>query len=82
MSQFNYIVRTKDGVRQEGTIDAENINIASEKLRTEGMIVVKIDERDSSFEESRALKSPTFCIDFAKDLIAVSNVVIAVEASV
>ena len=26
MAQFNYIVRTKDGIRQEGTIDADNIN--------------------------------------------------------
>ena len=50
MAQFNYIVRTKDGVRQEGTIDAENINIASENLRNEGMTVVKISERDTSFD--------------------------------
>ena len=50
MAQFNYIVRTKDGVRQEGTIDAENINIASENLRNEGMTVVKINERDTSFD--------------------------------
>ena len=50
MPQFNYIIRTKDGVRQEGTIDADNINIASEQLRNEGMTVIKIDERDTSFD--------------------------------
>ena len=50
MAQFNYIVRTKDGVRQEGTIDADSINIASENLRNEGMTVVKISERDTSFD--------------------------------
>ena len=47
MAQFNYIVRTKDGVRQEGTIDADSINIASEDLRNQGMTVVKISERDT-----------------------------------
>ena len=50
MAQFNYIVRTKDGVRQEGTIDADSINIASEDLRNQGMTVVKISERDTSFD--------------------------------
>jgi len=50
MAQFNYIVRTKDGARQEGAIEADNINIASENLRSEGMTVVKIDERDTSFD--------------------------------
>ena len=50
MPQFNYIIRTKDGTRQEGTIDADNINIASEQLRNEGMIVIKINERDTSFD--------------------------------
>ena len=50
MSQFNYIARTKDGIRKEGTLDAENINIASEQLRKDGLIVVKIDERDMSFD--------------------------------
>ena len=43
MAQFNYIVRTKDGVRQEGTIDAENINIASEELRKDDLTIVVVD---------------------------------------
>ena len=47
MAQYNYIVRTKDGVRQEGTLAAENINIAGEQLRNEGMIGIKINERAS-----------------------------------
>ncbi len=50
MAQFNYIVRTQDGARQEGSVDAENINDASEKLRSDGLIVVKITERDTSFD--------------------------------
>ena len=50
MAQFNYIVRTKDGVRKEGTIDAENINVASRKLQNDDLIVVKINERDTSFD--------------------------------
>ena len=50
MAQFNYIVRTKDGVRKEGTIDAENINIASRQLQNDDLRVIKIDERDTSFD--------------------------------
>ncbi len=50
MPEFNYIVRTKDGVRQEGTIEAKNINVASEELRTQELIVIKINERDTSFD--------------------------------
>ena len=50
MAQFNYIVRTQSGSRQEGNIDAKNINDASEKLRSEGLTVIKISERDTSFD--------------------------------
>ena len=50
MPEFNYIVRTQDGERREGSIDAQNINDASEQLRNNGFIVVKITERDTSFD--------------------------------
>jgi len=50
MTQFNYIVRAKSGTRQEGSIDANNINEASEKLRSDGLTVIKISERDTSFD--------------------------------
>ena len=50
MAQFNYIVRTQSGTRQEGNIDAKNINDASEKLRSDGLTVIKISERDTSFD--------------------------------
>jgi type IV pilus assembly protein PilC len=50
MAQFNYIVRAQSGTRQEGNIDANNINEASEKLRSDGLTVIKITERDTSFD--------------------------------
>jgi len=50
MAQFNYIIRTQNGTRQEGSIDAININEATEKLNSEGFTVVKISERDTSFD--------------------------------
>ena len=50
MPQFTYIVRTQDGVRKEGTINSDNINQASEELRSDGLIVVKITERDTTFD--------------------------------
>jgi len=42
MPRFDYIIRTKDGVREEGAIDADNINIASEKLSANDSAVIKI----------------------------------------
>ena len=50
MAQFNYIIRTQNGTRQEGSIDATNINEATEQLNSEGFTVVKISERDTSFD--------------------------------
>ena len=32
MGQFTFIARTQDGKRKEGSIEASNINKASEKL--------------------------------------------------
>ena len=60
MAQFNYIVRTQEGTRQEGSIDADNINDASEKLRSDGLIVVKITERDTSFDFLTPFRSRLF----------------------
>ncbi len=50
MGQFTFIARTQDGKRKEGSIEATNINKASEKLTSQDLIVVKLTERDSSFD--------------------------------
>jgi len=50
MGQFTFIARTQDGKRKEGSIEAANINKASEKLTSQDLIVVKLTERDSSFD--------------------------------
>jgi len=50
MPRFDYIIRTKDGVREEGAIDADNINIASEKLSANDSAVIKITEKDTTFD--------------------------------
>ena len=50
MPQFSFIARTQDGKRKEGSIEASNINRASEKLVSQDLIVVKLTERDSSFD--------------------------------
>ena len=50
MPQFSFIARTQDGKRKEGAIEASNINKASEKLINQNLIVVKLTERDSSFD--------------------------------
>ncbi len=50
MAEFTYIVRTEGGVRREGNIEAENYNEAMEKLQEEKYLVVKLSERDTSFD--------------------------------
>ena len=50
MPQFSFIARTQEGKRKEGFIEASNINRASEKLISQDLIVVKLTERDSSFD--------------------------------
>ena len=50
MPQFSFIARTPEGKRKEGVIEASNINKASEKLSNQDLTVVKLTERDTSFD--------------------------------
>ena len=50
MPDFSYIARTPEGVRKEGVLTASNYNEASEKLHSEQLVVVKLTERDTSFD--------------------------------
>lgn len=50
MPEFSYIIRTEDGSRKEGVIEASNLNEASDKLRLNNSTIVKVSERDTSFD--------------------------------
>tara|TARA_A100001011_G_C14322455_1_gene851558 strand:- start:15008 stop:16243 length:1236 start_codon:yes stop_codon:yes gene_type:complete len=50
MPEFSYIARTQDGVRKEDIISASNIKEASDLLVADNLSVVKINERDTSFD--------------------------------
>lgn len=50
MADFTYIVRTKDGIRKEGKIESKNYNSAREELISDGMTIIKLTERDTSFD--------------------------------
>jgi type IV pilus assembly protein PilC len=50
MADFSYVVRTQDGVRKEGTVSANNYNEAMEQLVNDKYIVVKLHEKDTSFD--------------------------------
>lgn len=76
MAEFNYIIRTQNGTRQEGSIDATNINEATEKLNSDGFTVVKISERDTSFDFlSPFLKRLNLEIEKFKNKIPLSTLV-------
>lgn len=50
MPEFSYIARTAEGVRKEDSISASNINEASSILTAQNLSVIKITERDTSFD--------------------------------
>lgn len=50
MPEFSYIARTQEGVRKEDTISANNIKEASNLLVADNLSIVKITERDTSFD--------------------------------
>ena len=50
MPEFNYIARNQDGVRIEDSISANNLKEASDKLMSESLSIIKISERDTSFD--------------------------------
>ena len=50
MAEFNYIARDEKGYRQTGNISSENYNTAVDKLQNDGLTIVKLTERDASFD--------------------------------
>ena len=50
MPDFSFIARTEEGKRKEGVISASNINVASENLAKQNLAVIKLTERDTSFD--------------------------------
>ena len=50
MPEFSYIARNQDGVRIENSISANNLKEASDKLLSDNLSIIKISERDTSFD--------------------------------
>ena len=50
MAEFSYIVRDEKGSRQTGNISSDNYNSAVEKLQSDGLTIIKLTERDASFD--------------------------------
>ena len=50
MPEFSYIARNPDGVRIEDTLSASNLKEATESLLEDNLSIVKISERDTSFD--------------------------------
>ena len=50
MSTFEYIVRTEEGKRLEGSLEASNLNKANEKLAEKRYTIVKLAEKEVVFD--------------------------------
>ena len=50
MAEFSYIIRTTKGSRESGEIKSDNYNTALDELQVNGNIVIKLSERDTSFD--------------------------------
>ena len=76
MPEFSYIARTQEGVRKEDIISAKNINEASELLVSENLSVVKITERDTSFDfMGPFMERFNLSVDKFKNRIPLTNLV-------
>ena len=76
MPEFSYIARTQEGVRKEDIISAKNINEASELLISENLSVVKITERDTSFDfMGPFMERFNLSVDKFKNRIPLTNLV-------
>ena len=50
MSTFEYIVRSQEGKRLEGKIDANSLSQANDKLSEKKYTIVKLTEKDVAFD--------------------------------
>ena len=50
MAEFSYLARNKDGNRETGDLKADNYNLAVEQLQADGLTVIKLTEKDTSFD--------------------------------
>ena len=50
MAEFSYIIRTSTGTRESGEIKSDNYNTALDELQVNGSTVIKLTERDTSFD--------------------------------
>ena len=50
MAEFSYIIITPKGSRESGEIKSGNYNTALDELQVNGNTVIKLTERDTSFD--------------------------------
>ena len=50
MAEFSYIIRNKNGIRETGDLKASNYNEAMLQLQNDGSTVIKLNEKDTSFD--------------------------------
>ena len=76
MPEFSYIVRTTKGSRETGEISAENYNVALDKLQDNGSSVIKLIERDTSFDFIKPfLDRLSIAVEEIKNRVPLSNIV-------
>ena len=50
MAVYHYLVKNDEGARSEGDIRAESIDLAVQKLTSNGQIVINLKEVDTTFD--------------------------------
>ena len=76
MSEFSYIVRAEDGSRKEGQLEAKNYNAAAEQLQSQQLVIIKLSERDASFDfMGPFLERLTTSFDKLKNSIPLTTIV-------
>ena len=76
MPDFFYIARTQDGIKKEDTISAANIKEASVILSSQKLSIIKITERDTSFDfMAPFMKRFNLSMEKIKNRVPLSNLV-------
>lgn len=76
MATYHYLIKNDSGIRKEGDIRAESIDLAAQKLAIDGMVVINLKEVDTTWDFlGPFLDEVNLSIERLKNRIPLGNIV-------
>ena len=79
MSEFLYTARSTDGKRHQGSVDAETLNEAMEILAQKNLSVIKLDEKDTTFDSECDCIIDNSIALFFIDILSIELILLSVK---